>query len=426
VLETVAAAGRATAVAGIEAEGPGRVLALACLRQFREQGANRVEGADVAGGIRACGAADAALVHHDHILDQFGSLERAMAARVLGRLALGAQQRRVEYIVHQSRFTRAADAGDAHQAPQRNLDVDLLEIVLGRALNAQPAGAGGRGAPRSAARLLDLLAAEQVIGGQRPLGLGQRAKLAEEYDLTALLAGAGPDVEQAVCGAHDMRIVLDHHQGVAGITQPLHDADDAADVACVQADGGFVQHEQGVDQRGSERRGEIDALYLASRQGARLAVEIQIAQAHIGEVPEARADFPEQQIGGLIERRRQFEGGEKFAAAIDGQQHQLADGEPGIADAPQQRLGLEARAAARGAFGVRAVSRQQHADVHLVGPGLEPGEETPYSIPDILGPLAFTLDHPFALRVAEIAPRHIQRDGALAREFHQVVLAFLV
>src|SRR5260370_22740128 len=52
-----------------------------------------------------------------------------------------------------------------------------------------------------------------------------------------------------------------------------------------------------------------------------------------------------------------------FRSLVDGQQHQLADIEPGLADAPQQSFGLEARAMARGAFGVGAIAREQHANV---------------------------------------------------------------
>ncbi len=134
-----------------------------------------------------------------------------------------------------------------------------------------------------------------------------------------MLAGAGADIEYAIRGLHDLRVVLDHDQRIAGVAQAVHDADDAADVAGMQPDGRLVQHEQGVDQRGAERGGEIDALYLAARQGARLAVEVQIAQAHIRQILQARADFPQQEIGGLIERRGQFELAEKAAAVVDRQ-----------------------------------------------------------------------------------------------------------
>ena len=201
-----------------------------------------------------------------------------MPAGILGGLALGAQQRRKQHVVHQRGLARAADAGDADQPSERNLDVDVLEIVLGGALEPQRCR---RAAPRGArARHLDALAAKQIVGGERSAGALARSRSGSvEHDLAAVFAGSGSDIEHAIRGLHHLRIVLDHDQRVAGVAQALHDADDAVDVARMQADRRLIEHEQGVDQRSAERRGEIDPLHLAAGQGARLAVEIQISQA---------------------------------------------------------------------------------------------------------------------------------------------------
>ena len=94
-----------------------------------------------------------------------------------------------------------------------------------------------------------------------------------------------------------------------------------------------------------------------------------------------------------------------------------------LAQAPQQRVGLEARAVARLARRVRAVPRQQHADVHLVGLGLEPREEALHAVPRArprlapAHPAVVALEHPVALRVAQVAPRHVERDAALASPY---------
>ena len=102
---------------------------------------------------------------------------------------------------------------------------------------------------------------------------------------------------------------------------------------------------------------------------------------------------------------------------------------PSIADAaepPQQCLGLEPRARTGSARGVAAVLRQQHADVHLVGLGLEPREEALRAVPDLLLPRSLAVDHPAALLVGEVAPRHVERNAALAGELFQVFLALAV
>ena len=88
-----------------------------------------------------------------------------------------------------------------------------------------------------AARLSTLLRRVQIIARSASRCASRNSRCgSEEHDLAAVLAGTGTDVEHAVGGLHDLGIVLDDDQRVAGIAQPLHDADDAADVARMQAD----------------------------------------------------------------------------------------------------------------------------------------------------------------------------------------------
>jgi hypothetical protein len=68
--------------------------------------------------------------------------------------------------------------------------------------------------------------------------------------------------------------------------------------------------------------------------------------------------------------------GKKFA---DRKGPEIGEGES--VDLEAEGLGLEAFAAAGGAGGVRAVAREEHADMHLVGLGFEPVEEAFDAIP---------------------------------------------
>ncbi len=76
----------------------------------------------------------------------------------------------------------------------------------------------------------------------------------------------------------------------------VHGLGDALHVARVQADAGLVQHKQGVDQAGAQRGGQVDALHLAATQGAALPVEREVANAHVHQVLQARADLFVQQL----------------------------------------------------------------------------------------------------------------------------------
>ncbi len=223
----------------------------------------------------------------------------------------------------------------------------------------------------------------------------------------------------------------------------------------MQADGRLIQHEQRVDERGAERRREVDALDFAAGQRARLAVERQISEADIVEIVETGADFTEQQICCFVEWLRQVQFLKERAGALQRQKHDVVNGEAGqraecfvapfhacgvkallrrqpfirqlaAAEPPQQRFGLEPCAIARETRRVCAISGEQHAHVHLVRLGLEPFEEAPGAVPDVLAPRPFAVDDPRLVRFAQLAPRAIERDAALLAELDEVVLTFLV
>ena len=69
-----------------------------------------------------------------------------------------------------------------------------------------------------------------------------------EDDLAAVLAGTGAEVNEVIGGLHDGLLVLDDDEGVAFVAQAVHDADEAFDVAGVEADGGFVEHKEGAGE----------------------------------------------------------------------------------------------------------------------------------------------------------------------------------
>ena len=136
----------------------------------------------------------------------------------------------------------------------------------------------------------NLLAPAQISAGQR-VGATQFGGRAVKHNLPAALAGTRPHVDHAVRCQHHRRVVLHHHQRVAGIAQALHRHDDAVHVARVQANAGLIQHEQGVNQRGAERRRQVDALHLAARERAALPVQRQVADTDVAQVLQARGDF---------------------------------------------------------------------------------------------------------------------------------------
>ncbi len=457
MLETRTAAGGAAPVARVEAEHAGGVAALQGHRRLGEQLADLVEGADVAGRVGTRGLADRRLVDEDHVGHLLGAGQAAEGAGRIRGLAEVPCHGGMQHILQQRGLARAGDAGHAHQALQRDLDGDIAQVVLARAFQHDARRGLVHGTRLPAGQVGHLAVAGKVLAGERA-GAADIRRRAVEDDVAATLARAGAHVDQAVGGQHHGGIVLHHHQRVAGIAQALHGFDDAVQVARVQADAGLVEHEQRLHQRGAQRRGQVDALHLAAGQRAALAIQRQVAQAHVAQVLQARAHLGQQQLERVVQhqaRQRQFI--EEPADALDRHQHQVVHGEAGqrfelravpvhaarqealrgsahgvgaglAAQAPQQCFGLQARAAAGLARCVAAVLRQQHANMHLVRFRLQVVEEALDAVPmriPLAVPIGRAVDDPGALGRGQAGPCHVARDAGLGRVAHQVVLALL-
>ena len=175
--------------------------------------------------------------------------ERRGVALGLQAEAFGEVQ--VEHVPREGGLARTGNPGDADEQPERNVNVEFPEVVAGRAADRQHPLAGlaprGRhrdgffaGQPRESA---DLRLLPDGGGGpliDKPATKGTRARA---------------QVDQVIGGPHDFLFVFDHHQGVALVAQAVHDADQALNVALVQAHRGFIQHEQRAGERGSQTGG---------------------------------------------------------------------------------------------------------------------------------------------------------------------------
>ena len=205
-------------------------------------------------------------------------------------------------------------------------------------------------------------------------------------------------------GAHDGFLVLDDEECVAAVAQAFHDADEAADVAGVEADGGFVEDEEGVHQGGAEAGGEVDALEFAAGEGAGLAVEVDVAEAGAVHVTEAGGDLVTQHAGGAV-GFGDGEGVQEGQQIGDGELPEVGDGFAG--ETVVVGVFFEAAAIAIRTGGVGAEAGEEDADVHLVGAGFEPFEEAANAVPvativGVIGVAAFAFDEPLALGVGEV------------------------
>ena len=119
------------------------------------------------------------------------------------------------------------------------------------------------------------------------------------HDPAAQHAGARPQVDDPVGGAHRLLVVLDDQHGVAHVAQLLQRVQQAAVVALVQADARLVEDVEHAHQPAADLAGQADALPLAARQRRRRAVQRQVVQAHVEHELQPVADLFQHLFGDL-------------------------------------------------------------------------------------------------------------------------------
>src|SRR3954468_1610976 len=214
--QAVALARLAASTFDVERESPRAVSADLGFRQLGEELANRSEKSRVGRRIRSRRAADRALVDVDDLVEVL----EAGDARVRARNHSGAiemtRHRAMENVFDERRFPAARHAGHRHEQPERNLDVEVAQVVLARALDADDAirihapTYFGNG---------DLDLASQVASGDRILVGADFLDGAFGDDQPAMLAGAGPQIDQVVGRLHRLFVVLDDDDRVAEIAE---------------------------------------------------------------------------------------------------------------------------------------------------------------------------------------------------------------
>ena len=264
---------------------------------------------------------------------------------------------------------------------------------------------------------------------ERGRGFGNRGGARSGVDeLASPLAAAGTDVDEVVGGADDGFLVLDDDEGVAEIAEPLHHADELADIARVQADGGLVEDEESAREARTEAGREIDALRLAAREGAGGTVEIEVAEPDLLQVAEPVHHLAVQHRSGFV-RVGDGNGRDEGGEVVDRELPEFGQGPS--CDLEGEGLGFQAGALAGLAEGVASVAAQEDPDMHTIGARLEPVEETAHAIPDPLAPrfvriAAFALEDPFLVLGVHLVEGRHEAEPAPSRRALEILLAFVI
>src|SRR5690606_26116575 len=123
MLETIARAGGAAPVPGIETEGAQGVATLLCQRFGNETPAYLIEGADIGGRNGACGLADGTLVHHHHVGDLLQPDDVVVGAWCLRSPTEVLGCRTLQHVSPQCRPLRTAYVWPEHNTTARDAGV---------------------------------------------------------------------------------------------------------------------------------------------------------------------------------------------------------------------------------------------------------------------------------------------------------------
>ena len=296
LLRAVPLARLAAAAGDVEAE-PARLKPLgARFRQIGEKPADVVEEFDIRRGVRAGRPPDRRLVDRDHLVEMPDPLDGAAGAGIADPAVQVAVQDFGQDVVDQRALAAAADTRHTDHAPERNLDVDVLEVVLRRAPDHQLFA--GRLLARRGNR--DRFRAVQEPRGQA--GLFRRKDVGDRSlrdDLPPFDAGAGPEIDEPVGGEHRLFVMLDHDHRVADIAQAAERFDQFEVVARVQADRRLVEDVEDAGQAASDLARQADPLYFTPRKGRCGTAERKVGEPDVAQESEPGEDLFQRLAGDL-------------------------------------------------------------------------------------------------------------------------------
>jgi len=288
----------------VEAEAPRRVAAHLALRHLGIQRPDPVEHLGVRGRIAAGRPPDGTLVDVDNLVDLLQTLDGVVVAGPLPATVQHLGQPLVQDLHHQRALAAATDAGHTDELPQRDIDIDVLKVVLPRTPDRDPAtetqpSLGGHG---------HALAPGEIGPGQAVGVLHDLLQRAFGHDLPAMLARARPQIDDPVGVADGLVIVLHDQQRVAQVAHLLQRADQAQVIALVEADGRLVQHVEHAGQAAADLRRQADALRLPTAERTGRPRQRQVVQTDIDQEANPRFDLLEN-LGGdaqlqIVQARR--------------------------------------------------------------------------------------------------------------------------
>src|SRR5216683_3271999 len=153
----------------------------------------------------------------------------------------------------------------------------------------------------------------EVLAGEGGAGGDEVGGGALEDDPAAIVAGAGAEVDDPVGVRHDRLVVLDDDDRLAGVDEPVEQAEQLLDVGEVEAGGRLVEDVDAALL--GHVGGQLEPLPLAAGQRSERLAEAEVAEPDVGEPVE----------DGVRGRRARLAGAEELLGLGHRHREHLAD-----------------------------------------------------------------------------------------------------
>ena len=243
----------------IEGEAAFLITPCFCVIRTREQITDLVKNTCISGRIGSWRAPDRALVDADHLVQFAIPCNGVMLSHHLMGAIQFIGERLIEDLIDQRTLSRTGYAGHAGKYSERELYVDVLQIVLRCAEDCQPACRFS-----SCLRNRDLQSSGQIRSGDRFSAVLDILRASRRHNLSAMLPGAGTDVNQEVCSTHGVFVMFDDNHGIAQIPQVIQRIQKFVVVPLVKSDGRLIQNIGDSHQAGTDLGRQADALRLTA------------------------------------------------------------------------------------------------------------------------------------------------------------------
>ncbi|MNS47500.1 hypothetical protein D3C72_800340 [compost metagenome] len=226
----------------------------------------------------------------------------------------GAQ--REQRIVDQRRFARAGHAGHARQQTNRDVQIDIAQVVAARPFERQIELFI---AWRAFGRHFNLHSAREVFTGQGIRVRHDFRRRALSHDLPTMHTSPRADIHNVIGQTNRVFVVFDHDHSVANITQVLERAEQAVVITLVQTNGRFVKDVQNTDETGADLAGQTNTLCFATGQRVGTAVQRQVVETDVDEELQTLANLLEDLVGDFAATASHLQLAEVLASFADRQ-----------------------------------------------------------------------------------------------------------